>query len=144
MPHRSTLECASSRNSAVPYVQIPKLLLAPPLDISEIRSTVLPGKVAVSPHDRPEGVAAHEAATRGSKRSPLFPAAHPAANVIPQWLASTPEEVGALKEVTMFQMIDQHTADPADRKMLLYKIGLFIVALAAVSGVIFLCVRSLV
>jgi len=52
--------------------------------------------------------------------------------------------MGALKEVAMFQMIDQHAAEPADRKMLLYKIGLFIVALAAVSGVIFLCVRSLV
>ena len=43
----------------------------------------------------------------------------------------------------MFQMIDQSTAEPADRKMLLYKIGMFIVALAAVGGVIFLCMRSL-
>jgi len=43
----------------------------------------------------------------------------------------------------MFQMIDQPPAEPADRKLLLYKIGMFIVALAAVSGVIFLCMRSL-
>ena len=34
----------------------------------------------------------------------------------------------------MFQMIDQSSAEPADRKMLLYKIGMFIVALAAVGG----------
>jgi hypothetical protein len=43
----------------------------------------------------------------------------------------------------MFQMIDQHTAEPADRKMFFYKIGMFVVALAAVGGVVFLCVRSL-
>ena len=43
----------------------------------------------------------------------------------------------------MFQMIDQSSGQPGDRKMLLYKIGMFIVALAAVSGVISLCVRSL-
>jgi hypothetical protein len=43
----------------------------------------------------------------------------------------------------MFQMINQNTAEPADRKMLMYKIGMFIVALAAVGGVVFLCVRSL-
>ncbi len=43
----------------------------------------------------------------------------------------------------MFQMIDQTAAQPGDRKMLLYKIGMFIVALAAVGGVVFLCVRSL-
>ena len=43
----------------------------------------------------------------------------------------------------MFQMIDQSSAEPADRKMLLYKIGMFIVALAAVGGVVFLFVRSL-
>ena len=43
----------------------------------------------------------------------------------------------------MFQMIDQTTAEPGDRKMLLYKIGMFVVALAAVGGVLFLCVRSL-
>jgi hypothetical protein len=42
----------------------------------------------------------------------------------------------------MFQMINQSTADPADRKMLLYKIGMFLVALGAVGGVIFLCLRS--
>ena len=43
----------------------------------------------------------------------------------------------------MFQMIDQSSAAPEDRKMLLYKVGIFIVALAAVGGVVFLCVRSL-
>lgn len=43
----------------------------------------------------------------------------------------------------MFQMIDQSSAEPADRKVLLYKIGMFIVAIAAVGGVIFLCMRSL-
>jgi hypothetical protein len=43
----------------------------------------------------------------------------------------------------MFQMIDQSSAEPGDRKILLYKIGMFIVAIAAVGGVIFLCMRSL-
>ena len=43
----------------------------------------------------------------------------------------------------MFQMIDQNPAEPGDRKILLYKIGMFIVAIAAVGGVIFLCMRSL-
>ena len=65
-----------------------------------------------------------------------------ACSVLP-WLASTPEEVGANEEVAMFQMINQSTVEPEDRKMLLYKIGMFIVALAAVGGVVFLCVRSL-
>jgi hypothetical protein len=48
-----------------------------------------------------------------------------------------------MKEVAMFQMIEQSSADPSDRKVLLYKIGMFITALAAVSGVLFLCVRCL-
>jgi len=43
----------------------------------------------------------------------------------------------------MFQMIDQTPADPGDRKLFLYKVGMFIVALAAVGGVVFLCVKSL-
>jgi len=43
----------------------------------------------------------------------------------------------------MFQMIDQTAAQPGDRRILLYKIGMFIVALAAVGGIVFLCVRSL-
>ena len=43
----------------------------------------------------------------------------------------------------MFQMINQASAEPEDRKMLLYKVGIFIVALGAVGGVIFLCMRSL-
>lgn len=40
-------------------------------------------------------------------------------------------------------MINESTAEPRDRKALLYKIGVFIVAMGAVGGVIFLCVRSL-
>lgn len=43
----------------------------------------------------------------------------------------------------MFQMIDQRVTEPADRRVLLYKIGMFVVALAAVGGIVFLCVRSL-
>jgi len=43
----------------------------------------------------------------------------------------------------MFQMIDQSASESGDRKMLLYKIGMFIVAIGAVGGVIFLCMRSL-
>jgi len=43
----------------------------------------------------------------------------------------------------MFQMIDQSAAEPGDRKLLIYKVGMFIVAITAVGGVIFLCVRSL-
>jgi hypothetical protein len=56
---------------------------------------VYAGKVAVSPHDRPEGVAALQAATCSSKRFGLIPTVAPAANAIPYWFASTPEEVGA-------------------------------------------------
>ena len=43
----------------------------------------------------------------------------------------------------MFQMIDQSSAAPEDRRFRLYKIGMIIVALVAVSGVVFLFVRSL-
>jgi hypothetical protein len=43
----------------------------------------------------------------------------------------------------MFEMINEHTAEPADRKMLVYKVGMFIVALAAVGGILFFCVQSL-
>jgi len=43
----------------------------------------------------------------------------------------------------MFQMINEGSAQPEDRKLLYYKIGMIIAALAAVTGVIFLCVRSL-
>ena len=43
----------------------------------------------------------------------------------------------------MFQMVNESSAERADRKVVLYKIGMFVVALAAVGGVIFLCVRSL-
>lgn len=37
----------------------------------------------------------------------------------------------------MFQMIDEERAANKDRKMLLFKIGAFIVALAAFGGVIY-------
>ncbi len=37
----------------------------------------------------------------------------------------------------MFQMIDEEKAGPQDRKMLLVKIGAFIVALAALGGVVY-------
>ena len=43
----------------------------------------------------------------------------------------------------MFQMINEAASETQDRKMLLYKVGIFIVVLAAVGGVLFLCVRSL-
>lgn len=43
----------------------------------------------------------------------------------------------------MFEMIDQSATQTGDRKLLLYKVGMFIVALAALGGVVFLCVRSL-
>ncbi len=37
----------------------------------------------------------------------------------------------------MFQMINQAPEEPGDRKMLLVKIGMFIVALAALGGVVY-------
>lgn len=37
----------------------------------------------------------------------------------------------------MFQMIDEGKADAQDRKMFLIKVGAFIVALAALGGVIY-------
>jgi hypothetical protein len=37
----------------------------------------------------------------------------------------------------MFQMIDERTAEPRDRKVLLKKICAFIVALAALGGVVY-------
>lgn len=37
----------------------------------------------------------------------------------------------------MFQMIGEETDEPQDRKMLLIKIGAFIVALAALGGVVY-------
>ena len=43
----------------------------------------------------------------------------------------------------MFQMINESPTALENRKMLFYKIGMFIVALAAVGGVVFLCLRSL-
>jgi hypothetical protein len=37
----------------------------------------------------------------------------------------------------MFQMIEEESTGPQDRKLLLVKIGAFIVALAALGGVIY-------
>lgn len=37
----------------------------------------------------------------------------------------------------MFQMINETNTEPTDRKMLLVKIGAFIVALAALGGVVY-------
>ena len=38
----------------------------------------------------------------------------------------------------MFEMVNEVRAEPQDRKMLLMKIGAFVVALAALGGVIYL------
>jgi hypothetical protein len=95
------------------------------------------------PHDQPEVMVALEAATRYAERFHLFPTAYSAACIIPLGLPPRPRKWARMKEVTMFQMIDQSTAEPEDRKLLFYKIGMFIVAIAAVGGVIFLCLRSL-
>lgn len=54
-----------------------------------------------------------------------------------------PRKWARFREVAMFQMIDQTSTGPDDRKVLLYKVGMFIVAISAVGGVIFLCMRSL-
>jgi hypothetical protein len=43
----------------------------------------------------------------------------------------------------MFEMINEHHAEPADRKVFAYKVGMFIVALAALGGILFFCVQSL-
>jgi len=40
-------------------------------------------------------------------------------------------------------MINQAEAGPQDRKMLMYKIGIYIVVLAVFGCVIFLCIKSL-
>lgn len=45
--------------------------------------------------------------------------------------------MGRPEEVFMFQMIDEEKPSAEDRKMLLIKIGAFIVALAALGGVIY-------
>jgi len=42
------------------------------------------------------------------------------------------------KEVDMFEAINEQRAEPQDRKLLLMKIGAFVVALAVVGGVIYL------
>jgi hypothetical protein len=42
----------------------------------------------------------------------------------------------------MFEMVGQ-ASSAEDRKARLYKIGMTLVALAAVSGILFLCVRAL-
>jgi hypothetical protein len=38
----------------------------------------------------------------------------------------------------MFDMVNEQRAEPQDRKLLLMKIGAFVVALAALGGVIYL------
>ncbi|HXX21826.1 MAG TPA: hypothetical protein VEO19_01600 [Terriglobia bacterium] len=38
----------------------------------------------------------------------------------------------------MFEAINEHRAEPQDRKLLLMKIGAFVVALAVLGGVIYL------
>lgn len=43
----------------------------------------------------------------------------------------------------MFDVIDRSALEPSDRKLLLYKIGMIVVAIAAVGGVVFLCLRSM-
>jgi hypothetical protein len=43
----------------------------------------------------------------------------------------------------MFEMIDQVAAQSGDRKMTLYKVGMFIVAIGAVAAIVVLCIRSL-
>ena len=43
----------------------------------------------------------------------------------------------------MFQMINEAPTTTEGRKALYYKIGMFAVAIAAVCGVLFLCVRGL-
>ena len=42
-----------------------------------------------------------------------------------------------IEEVDMFEMINKERAEPQDRKLLLVKIGAFIVALAVLGGVIY-------
>ena len=37
----------------------------------------------------------------------------------------------------MFQMINEATAEPQDRKTMFIKIGMFVVALAALGGVVY-------
>jgi hypothetical protein len=100
------------------------------------------GKVAVSPHDRPDGIAAFEDLPRSLNAHGPFPPTAGAACLTPNGLPPRPRK-WARKEVAVFQMINQSAAEPQDRKMLMYKIGIFVVALGAVGGVIFLCIRSL-
>jgi hypothetical protein len=42
-----------------------------------------------------------------------------------------------MKEVAVFQMIDEASVGPQDRKMTLMKVGMFVVALAALGGVVY-------
>ena len=43
-----------------------------------------------------------------------------------------------IKEVAMFEMVNAERAEPQDRKLLLMKIGAFVVALAVLGGVVYL------
>jgi len=40
-------------------------------------------------------------------------------------------------EVDMFEMVNEDKAEPKDRKLLLMKIGAFVVALAALGGIVY-------
>jgi hypothetical protein len=44
---------------------------------------------------------------------------------------------GRERGVAVFQMINEPSAEPEDRKTLLIKIGMFIVALAALGGAVY-------
>jgi len=48
-----------------------------------------------------------------------------------------PRKWARKKEVAVFQMINEATAEPQDRKTLFVKIGMFVVALAALGGVVY-------
>ncbi len=97
----------------------------------------------VSPHDGPK---------IARRRFELQPAIRNASASVPARTCGLditlgqpprPRKWARLREDAMFQMIDQSSAGADDRKMLLYKVGMFIVAISAVGGVIFLCMRSL-
>jgi hypothetical protein len=52
-------------------------------------------------------------------------------------LPPRPRKWTRLKEVAVFQMIDQASAGPQDRKTTLMKVGMFVAALAALGGVVY-------
>ena len=48
-----------------------------------------------------------------------------------------PSELRRVGEVGMFELVNEEKSEPKDRKMLLLKIGAFIVALGALGGVVY-------